>query len=84
MKRREQDLGPVLGAKPTLRERMARSFSLKRGLALGLLAIPGTSLLAVLNTGDLSAFLTLDAWLLSLFIAPIVFIVGCFTENVGI
>lgn len=84
MRRRNRDLGPILGAKPTLRERMIRSFSLKRGLAFGLIAIPLFPVYAVLNAGNLSAFLSADAWLFSLFIAPIVFVVGCFTENVGI
>lgn len=43
MKRRNQELGPILGAKPAFRERIVRNFSPMRGLksfGLGLLISP--------------------------------------------
>ena len=73
--------GPIVGAKPTLIERAARAFSLRRGAILAIVAAATVPLYAVIRTGDLTAYTSPEALILASIFAPIAFVIGLFTDR---
>jgi hypothetical protein len=81
VKRRNDYVGPILGAKPTFRERIARNFSPMRGIksfGLGLLISPVLILLKSINADE---FHWEGVPLFMLFVAVICGLWGLFTKK---